>query len=641
MQKSKNLSSLICKNHNRKAIKACTDLNCQQNIFICDLCNNTHSHNNDDISNIIDFPLKLYHKLKPILENQEFQRLNFNNQEQNQQIYKFLTNPQDFNQWLQNEITQFSKKINAKIDDFVRKLNQIKEDELKKFEQQYRKQFQVIQQLYESTFRYQQEYCVQNQTAFQNRILQFGDPETYLRSFKPINQINLTQLNESIKQFDQLENVKVIDFEDIFQFNSQTAQSQNLQDSIFQGYNNELQNVDKTIMKAKNTGVLQDWEAETRVTNTFQQQKNLIESGANQKQTIQTEPQNQIKQQNAKLIEKLQSYDESPRNISNIRYEEIKPSLLQRQGVKLMIFLSTEQIIFGTNDRLFTLKNSQQQQLQIPQQFDYISCLDKLDNNSFIVGGSTKGESMVCRYYKDQLDQFQSVLIQKVQGDILTMIAMSKESITFVSSEKQQKNREIQYCLYFCKYLGMPTQYNIKQDLGQAKRKKIKIYSISDNQLFLHLINEYIALIQINEKLKIFQELRKVECTMNGSVIPLMNELFLLSICVGEEKMNNIIINLNDKVKVLTGDYVWQTKSNIFDNIIAVLQITEKGKLFLVLIDKYSFPRAIENQQYLGQLDIQLLESSNFNLLVHFIGDQIYIKDEKTDSIKIYKIQIK
>ena len=58
---------------------------------------------------------------------------------------------------------------------------------------------------------------------------------------------------------------------------------------------------------------------------------------------------------------------------------------------------------------------------------------------------------------------------------------------------------------------------------------------------------------------------------MNGSVIPLMNELFLLSICVGEEKMNNIIINLNDKVKVLTGDYVWQTKSNIFDNIIAVL----------------------------------------------------------------------
>ncbi|KAM3145007.1 hypothetical protein pb186bvf_003012 [Paramecium bursaria] len=639
MQKSnQNLSSLICKNHNRKAIKACTDLNCKQNIFICDLCNNTHSHNNDDISNIIDFPLKLYHKLKPILENQEFQRLNFNNQEQNQQIYKFLTNPQDFNQWLQNETTQFSKKINAKIDDFVRKLNQIKEDELKKFDQQYRKQFQVIQQLYESTFRYQQEYCVQNQTAFQNRILQFGDPETYLRSFKPINQINLTPLTESIKQFDQLKNFKVIDFEDIFQSNEQNAQSQNLQNSTVQGYNNELQNVDKTIMKAKNTGVSQDWEAETRVKNTFQQQKNLIESGANQKQTIQTEPQNQIKQQNAKQIEKLQNYKkESPSIISNIRYEEIKPSLLQRQGVIHMIFLSADLMIFGTDKNLFSLKNTQQLQ-QIPLQIDYISCLDKLDNNSFIVGGkNNQGEGLIFKYFQTLPDKFQSLMVLKIKGDFLTMIGISKESIAFINTEKL-KNREIIYSIYFCKYIGVPNQFTIKQDLGQAKKKKIKIYGIRDNQICLHLLREYISLIQINEKL---QELRKIECTMNGSVIPLMNELFLLSICVDEEKMNNIIIDLNDKVKVLTGDYVWQTKSNIFDNIIAVLQITEKGKLFLALIDKYVLPLAIQNQQYLGQLDIQLEQSSNYNLLVHFIEDQLYIKDEKTDSIKIYKIIIK
>ena len=52
-------------------------------------------------------------------------------------------------------------------------------------------------------------------------------------------------------------------------------------------------------------------------------------------------------------------------------------------------------------------------------------------------------------------------MVLKIKGDFLTMIGISKESIAFINTEKL-KNREIIYSLYFCKYLGMPTQYAIK-----------------------------------------------------------------------------------------------------------------------------------------------------------------------------------
>ncbi|KAM3145001.1 hypothetical protein pb186bvf_003006 [Paramecium bursaria] len=632
-----------------RVIKGCTKLDCDHNIFLCDQCAREHPHDANDIN---DFSQKIGDYLKDSQQNQKLEWVKFCSDEQNKQLLFLFLKKNYIEIFIANKIQAFSNEIKKKREMYLQRLSQMVNKKLevieknqidlfKKSAQQYREQLPKIVQSYESTFKDANDfYQIQNPFVLENKILSQDDPEKFIEQIKQSKNIDLSDLMKNVKQFEEIKCKNTTDFEELFckietlKYLAEKNCQTNITDSSYEfGIDDGLigkQIADIPLLNAQQS-------------NPGQRDKETFKVGASsQKQRFlanKNEP--NIQKQQINIQQKDQNQQIPKQSLiaqQNVRFEELRPSMLVKQGVKFMIFLSADLMIYGTDKNLFSLKNTQQLQ-QIPLQIDYISCLDKLDNNSFIVGGqNNQGEGLIFKYYQTLPDQFQSLMVLKIKGDFLTMIGISKESIAFINTEKL-KNREIIYSLYFCKFIGVPNQFTIKQDLGQAKKKKIKIYGISDNQFCLHLINEYISLIQINEELKIFQELRKMECTMNGSVIPLITGQYLFSTCVEEEKMNNIIINLNDKVKVLTGDYVWQTKSNIFDNIIAVLQITEKGKLFLALIDKY-VPLAIQNQLFLGQLDIQLEQSSNYNLLVHFIEDQLYIKDEKTDSIKIYKIYL-